>query len=108
MPRLKTQGWLVGFPEPAFAKVELPGLGLAPLAIFLVHLGVACPEGLGDPRPHRTLAVAAVGERLGIMVVVEEIAGDKLGSAWLIVNPNKTVLASKHSDDEKRIERALK
>jgi len=30
----------------------------------------------GDPRPHRALTVAAVGERVGMLGVVEQIPGD--------------------------------
>src|SRR5271157_5985627 len=71
-------GLIVSFPETAVPQVELPRFGLAPPAVFLVHLRVASLEGLGDPRPHRPLAVAAVGERLGFVGVVEQIPGDVL------------------------------
>src|SRR4051794_31074499 len=67
-------GLVVRLPEPAVAQVEQPRLGLASPAIRLVHLRVASPERPGDPGPHRPLAVAAVGQLTGVVLVLEEVA----------------------------------
>ena len=58
-------GPVLRLPEPAVAQVEPPGLGLAPAAVLLVHLGVASPEGPWRPPPPSTPGSCSRGRTPG-------------------------------------------
>src|SRR5262249_1956345 len=75
--QVEDPGPAVGLPEPGIAKVEPAVLGLAAAAVLLVHRGVAVTEALGDAGTHRALAVAAVGQSLGLEAVGEQVARDE-------------------------------
>src|SRR5262249_46910834 len=60
-------------PEPDVARVEQAGICLAEAPVLREHSGVAVAEAPGDPRSHRSLAVAALRERLDLVGVREQV-----------------------------------
>jgi hypothetical protein len=70
-------GSAVGPPQEGIAEVELARLGLAAAAVLGMHLGIAVAEAGGDAGAHRALAVAAVGQVLGVEAVGEQVARDE-------------------------------